>query len=456
LFTPQEGKETVTAFSLFLFSFSHSLKSLKSLLPTSVKYGYYFAVTFFMLGWSLSGKNIFNIWPNIIGVILFSRIKGKPLGDLIPPLLFGTSMAPVVSVFTFYCGLPLPVGLSLGVGVGICLGFCLASIMEHMLALHRGFTLYNIGTAAGFLGLVLCMIMEGFEVDFYDQVEWCTTSSLPLITFLYINAASLIILGFLVGGRGQHELAIMRTTGKLPCDFVEITNLGGALINMGIMCAIGTTYAGFVSSNINGPVCCGIFGMCGFGAQGKHPRNTLPIIAGVAGMALLGDLGVFYWKINSPTAMMAATFCTSLAPVSGVFGAGFGVLVGALHLAMASHIASVHGWMVLYNNGFAGGLVMTFVVGVINGLKPEMLETVAPVTQVAPNWAKNVADAYQSFQVESVRGGLPGSFYGPNASDDDAPISVSMRDRLGSHYGSFAPPAFAARASLSHSRLDMK
>jgi len=59
--------------------------------------------------------------------------------------------------------------------------------------------------------------------------------------------------------------------------------------------------------------------------------------------------------------------------------------------------------MVLYNNGFAGGFVCVFFVGIINGLKPELLETVAPVAQAAPTWTKNISDAYQSYQYESMR-----------------------------------------------------
>jgi len=65
--------------------------------------------------------------------------------------------------------------------------------------------------------------------------------------------------------------------------------------------------------------------------------------------------------------------------------------------------------MVLYNNGFAGGFVCVFFVGIINGLKPELLETVAPVAPVAPTWTKNISEAFQSYQFESMRTTMPDS-----------------------------------------------
>eukprot|EP01102_Stenamoeba_stenopodia_P003194 TRINITY_DN1312_c0_g2_i1.p1 TRINITY_DN1312_c0_g2~~TRINITY_DN1312_c0_g2_i1.p1 ORF type:complete len:559 (-),score=57.41 TRINITY_DN1312_c0_g2_i1:135-1811(-) len=369
----------------------------------SNKYGYYFAATLMPVGYSMMGKNLYNIWPNFIGVVCFSRYTGKPLAELIPPLTFGGSLAPVVSIFSFHSGLPVIFGIIMGWCLGISLGFCLASLMEHMMALHRGFTLYNIGTCTGFLGVILYMIMEGFELTIQARVQWATEATPPLLLFISIWSLSMFILGIVLGGRASDEWTIMQTTGKLPSDYIELTSLGGALVNMGLMGGLATGYGIMARSEFNGPVIGGILTVIGFGALGKHPRNCIPIMLGVAGMGILGNLNVFYWDINSPTSMVAAMFCTSLAPVSGVFGPAAGFLVGCLHLAMASHIASIHGYMVLYNNGFAGGFVCVFFVGIINGLKPELLETVAPVAQAAPTWTKNISDAYQSYQYESMR-----------------------------------------------------
>jgi len=51
------------------------------------------------------------------------------------------------------------------------------------MALHRGFTLYNIGTCTGFLGVILYMIMEGFELTIQARVQWATIGEIYLRSF---------------------------------------------------------------------------------------------------------------------------------------------------------------------------------------------------------------------------------------------------------------------------------
>ncbi len=70
---------------------------------------------------------------------------------------------------------------------------------------------------------------------------------------------------------------------------------------------------------------------------------------------------------------MAALFCTTLAPLAGRFGFFVGVLAGAVHLPMVMHVGSLHGFMNLYNNGFAGGLVMLIIVGFLLAIKSDIL-----------------------------------------------------------------------------------
>jgi len=48
------------------------------------------------------------------------------------------------------------------------------------------------------------------------------------------------------------ELIIMQTTGKLPSDYIELTSLGGALMNMGVMGGLATIYA--VLARVSGTV----------------------------------------------------------------------------------------------------------------------------------------------------------------------------------------------------------
>ena len=50
---------------------------------------------------SFLGKNIFNIWPIIFGVYLFSRYQKEPFLNYTLVALLGTSLSPIVSQISF-------------------------------------------------------------------------------------------------------------------------------------------------------------------------------------------------------------------------------------------------------------------------------------------------------------------------------------------------------------------
>ncbi len=103
--------------------------------------------------------------------------------------------------------------------------------------------------------------------------------------------------------------------------------------------------------------------MMGFAACGKHPRNCLPIMAGVWLSTCL--------PATSPTAhgsQIAALFGTTLAPLSGCFGAPFGVLAGFLHGCVVLRTGAPVAGVNLYNNGFSGGLIATVLYPILTGI----------------------------------------------------------------------------------------
>lgn len=64
--------------------------------------GYLLSAIFTLAGFAFFGKNVFNILPIFIGVFVYDRLfNQQPLKDLIAPLLFGTTLAPVVSQVAF-------------------------------------------------------------------------------------------------------------------------------------------------------------------------------------------------------------------------------------------------------------------------------------------------------------------------------------------------------------------
>jgi hypothetical protein len=330
--------------------------------------GYLISAIFTLAGFAFFGKNVFNILPIFAGVYLFDQVfSHQRMRDLIAPLLFGTTLGPVVSqvAFGFDFGW---LGLVGGVLLGILAGILLAALMDHIYSFHLGYNLYNTGTTGGFVATVVYITMRGFGLEITSAFYWSTEYTNFLSIFVLVVLLGLIVMGIIWGASFSQYKRIWADSGRLASDFVVISDLGTTLVNMGLIGLIGLGYVHLVGGDVNGATLAGIFTVTGFGALGKHPRNILPIMLGVY-------LSCFtnVWQHSDPGPLLAALFCTTLAPLAGKFGVLAGVIAGALHLPMVMHVGSVHGFMNLYNNGFAGGLAMLIIIGFIKGLRPKLL-----------------------------------------------------------------------------------
>ena len=108
----------------------------------------------------------------------------------------------------------------------------------------------------------------------------------------------------------------------------------------------------------------------GFSAYGKHPRNILPIMSGIAlGAILLPEL-----SLATPGVQMAALLGTTLAPMAGSFGWLGGILAGFLHICLVMRTGGPVNGLNLYNNGFSGGIVVL----VLSSVLPPVLERLRP------------------------------------------------------------------------------
>ena len=335
--------------------------------------GYLLSAIFTLAGFAFFGKNIFNILPIFIGVYVYDRLfNQQPMKDLIAPLLFGTTLGPIVSQVAFGFDLGWW-GLIGGIVLGILCGVLLAALMNHIYSFHMGYNLYNTGTTGGFVATVVYITMRGFGLEIKSAFYWATEYTAFLTWYVLGVMLFLIVLGLIWGARFSQYKKLWAESGRLASDYVVITDLGTTLVNMGLVGLIGLAYVLLVKGDLNGATLAGIFTVTGFGALGKHPRNILPIMAGVY-------LSCFthIWEHAEPGPLLAALFCTTLAPLAGRFGIIAGIIAGALHLPMVMHVGSLHGFMNLYNNGFAGGLAMLLIVGFIKGFKPALLKDDEP------------------------------------------------------------------------------
>lgn len=327
--------------------------------------GLVIAGVFTMSGFAMFGKNILNIWPIIIGVCLFSFLTRRPLRNYIAPCLFGTTLAPTVSQTAF----GFEFGIIWGIVIGIIMGILVSALAKHIYTLHMGFNLYNVGATGGIVGTIYYIMLKGFGFKISPVMHWSKEYTELLLPILLIYFISFIILGLFLGGNLFGLKKIIKESGRLITDFVEMAGIGNVLINMGILGLLGLAYVKFVGGDINGPVIAGIFTIVGFGALGKHIKNVLPIMLGVYLICIPK-----IWLHSEPGPTLAALFGTTLAPFSGRFGPFIGLLAGMLHLPMVMHVGEMHGYMNLYNNGFSGGLVAIIIVAILRDLKPGLIE----------------------------------------------------------------------------------
>lgn len=324
------------------------LKAIK--LPFS---GMSIACISLMAGFSLFGKDVFNVLPILLGGYLFSRAKREPFSRYAYVTLFGTCLSPVVTEMAAIGGENPVIQIVLMVTVGAFIGFILPPISAYSLRLHQGYNLYNVGFAAGLIGLVLASILRSLGYRFETRLEWSSGNNTAVAIYLFLLFGTMILTGWVLNGKTFSGFArIFRHSGRAVADFIMLDGYPVVLINMGLLGSVGTLYVLLAGGALCGPTIGGIFAMCGFGAFGKHLRNIMPVMLGVIVSSFL-----MVWNLHDPSVLMAALFSTGLAPIAGQFGWAWGFLAGVIHASVVLNVTILHGGLNLYNNGFAAGLV---------------------------------------------------------------------------------------------------
>lgn len=325
------------------------------------------ATIFTIGGFGLFGKNIYNIWSIFLGVYLFSLTQTDNFNKYIVIAFFGTALGPLVSQISFGFNFSPIVGILLGNLAGILGGLVFPALANHFVSFHQGFNLYNVGFTAGIIGTFFMSMLRAFGFENNSTLILSEGNNLVLGIYFSIFFGSMILIGWLLnGGKFKRYKRILASSGRLVSDFITIYGFGLSLINMGILGIGAIIYILLVKGELNGVTLGAVFTVVGFGAFGKHIKNTVPIVIGVYIASLLK-----IWDVNSVTTVLAALFGTTLAPITGTFGWGAGILAGFLHSSVVMNIGYLHGGMNLYNNGFAGGMVAAVLVPIFESFRKE-------------------------------------------------------------------------------------
>lgn len=325
------------------------------------------ATIFTIGGFGLFGKNIYNIWSIFLGVYLYSKLQKESFNRYIVIAFFGTALGPLVSQISFGLDFTPFVGIILGNLAGVLGGFILPALANHFVSFHQGFNLYNIGFTSGIIATVYMSLLRSFGFENDSTMILLEGKNLVLGIYFAMFFASMILIGWILNGRRfKRYKRLLANSGRLVSDFITIYGFGLSLINMGLLGMAAISYILLVKGQLNGVTIGAVFTVVGFGAFGKHLKNTIPIVIGVYIASLFK-----IWDANSITTILAALFGTTLAPISGTFGWKAGILAGFLHSSIVMNVGYLHGGMNLYNNGFSGGIVAAVLVPIFDKLRRE-------------------------------------------------------------------------------------
>jgi len=323
------------------------------------------ASLFLLLGFSLFGKNLLNVWPIIAGVWLYAKFRNESFAAYINIAFFGCALAPIFSEILYSTAISRSVSIPLALFTALLLGFILSPVATQLFKAHAGFNLYNIGFTAGVIGTLVVALYKSYGYVPDPVMIWTSENQGILTGFLVILFLSMLIVGIFLDRQSLGQLStLVKLSGQAPSDFVAIVGLGATMVNMGLCGLLGLAYLLVIGADLNGPTIGGILTIVGFAAFGKHPLNIVPIMAGI----FLGSLAK-PWNINDPAIVLATLFGTTLAPISGQFGWQWGIVAGFLHSSAALTVGFNHAGLNLYNNGFAAGIVAAVMVPVIIAVK---------------------------------------------------------------------------------------
>lgn len=329
-----------------------------------------------MSGFSFFGKNIFNMWFIILGTYIFCLVNKEKFSKYVIISLLSTALAPLISTTFFYGGDATFKHIITSVICGIIIGFVMPLLAAHTDKLLHGLSLYNGGFAIGLLALIMVPILKSYGYEFSTTLKWSEGYNIEISAILYSISILFVISGIMRDRKNawNNYKNILKRPGSPTHDFTVLDGMDAVLINMGINGIISTTYILLIGGDLNGPTIGGILTVIGFGAKGKHAKNIIPIMLGIA----LGGI-TKQWNPNLPSAQLAALFGTTLAPVAGTYGFIAGVFAGFIHSSVTLHAGLGYSGVNLYNNGFAGGIVSIVMFPILSKyIKPNVYSDPSP------------------------------------------------------------------------------
>ena len=323
--------------------------------------GLFYATLFTVFGFSFLGMNPINLMPIYLGGYLYTLYNKIEFRSTVLIVVIAGTLGPIISHLMFGYGFPYHIGYGIGLLVGVFLGFIIIPMGRHLLRFHDGFNLYNIGFTGGILALLFNGAMKtlshtAVRVRYLHEVH-----DPYIIAFVFLSILYWFFLSWRIQ-RGEHFKwkELFESSGRAISDFIEIAGVKTSYLNMAIFALILSSFVLLVGAHINGLMMAAIYTNLGFGAFGKHLKNTSPVLLGAIGASLL--LGL---PFTSTLTLSSILFSSTLAPIAGNYGWAWGAIAGFSHIFVVGQVGDFYSGLNLYNNGFAGGLVAFFIINMI-------------------------------------------------------------------------------------------
>lgn len=331
------------------------------------------------LGFTSWGINVLNMWPSVLGVVLYSLVKREKCSANVNAMLFSTGIAPLITELMVRYPYAEAVGfrvsgVALAIFVGLAIGFFLPAGLAHAPKVHKGYDLYNaavpVGMTAFFLQAVLYKSM-GVALPAAPAAETLTVASQATTnTFCLIVFGVLVLIALAMGCTPKDYWALMMDKSE-AASFSATYGKAAFLMNVGVYGLFILGYYNLIGGTFNGVTFGILFCMLACCNSGSHPVSVLPIMLGYAAaswiyQALSGVAGgTFSGTINAQAIMVGLCYANGLSPISRKYGWEYAFLAAMMHYTLVTSVPLLHGGYCLYNGGFTAAFVCLLLIPIL-------------------------------------------------------------------------------------------
>lgn len=347
------------------------------------------------LGFTSWGINVLNMWPSILGVVLYSLVKREKCSANVNAMLFSTGIAPLITELMVRYPYAEAVGfrvsgVALAIFVGLAIGFFLPAGLAHAPKVHKGYDLYNaavpVGMTAFFLQAVLYKSM-GVALPAAPAAETLTVASRATAnTFCLIVFGLLVLIALAMGCTPKDYWALMMDKSE-AASFSATYGKAAFLMNVGVYGLFILGYYNLIGGTFNGVTFGILFCMLACCNSGSHPVSVLPIMLGYAAaswiyQALSGVAGgTFSGAINAQAIMIGLCYANGLSPISRKYGWEYAFLAAMMHYTLVTSVPLLHGGYCLYNGGFTAAFVCLLLIPILERFTKTKAQRLAEKTE---------------------------------------------------------------------------